>query len=832
VRLSELVLKWFGRVEITISGAESHLREAQEALATGDALRARKAAHAILERAPASVLGLALLADACELAGLHAELVQTLEDLAPRFGARADVWLRLGYARLRAGDEPGEARAAFVQALSLSTGELREQALYALIDMDLSGAQDLASAEARIDQLADGPERAVRAIEMHLLRGDHLAAEALLGQLPEDPTHGRAALARGRTLDAGRDKGAFVFLLRAYVLDVLGASEALSTALAHADVETASRARTVVEAKGEASLLRFRAAFLRAEGDQAGAQAALTAALTAGDDNARGPLLQLATETTNIETLRTSLGNSTHGSPTEQDGARVVEAFDAGPARMLQVPYVLKTRFFTAFEATLRAEAIRRWIPDDGVAQWPALADYLAESARALGEYNRLQELASIALEVERPLKLAIVGEFNAGKSTFINALLGADIAPTGILPTTGTLHHLRYGRDRIAKIVTRESRERLVSSAILREALLEIDTAQVERVEILEPLPWLTEVELLDTPGFNAPDPAHARAARRALEEADAVLWLLDATQPFKDTERAVLEEIRSARTPIQILVNKRDRLKDQELTQVMTMVERALATVSITPLAPPIALSTKQALQGKLGDKDAWQASNFAEVERILKEQFTGRARVLKEAALRKRAARWIGQVGAVATRVHEELRTAGLVRSADAARVLAHLASIERDPETYFETSRGILSAQLRQLSQDVRAIAVGGEDQKGRVRLRRYAAARAETLLRPGFERIVSSVLQLQMSEPLQSNLRAALATYMHTANLDEPLDPEPTLRVLLGLAQAAATRSNVRDESGNSVSREERTAELRATELRAFADALAQTPKAS
>ena len=42
--------------------------------------------------------------------------------------------------------------------------------------------------------------------------------------------------------------------------------------------------------------------------------------------------------------------------------------------------------------------------------------------------------------ELDRPLVLAILGEFNAGKSTLVNAFVGADVAPTGILPTTATL--------------------------------------------------------------------------------------------------------------------------------------------------------------------------------------------------------------------------------------------------------------------------------------------------------------------------------------------------------------------------------------------------------
>ena len=73
--------------------------------------------------------------------------------------------------------------------------------------------------------------------------------------------------------------------------------------------------------------------------------------------------------------------------------------------------------------------------------------------ARSLHDLDSTSRIAELAAERRRPVRVAIVGEFNAGKSTFINALIGAEIAPTGVLPTTATLHHLRYAPDPKATI-------------------------------------------------------------------------------------------------------------------------------------------------------------------------------------------------------------------------------------------------------------------------------------------------------------------------------------------------------------------------------------------
>src|SRR6202012_5255522 len=95
------------------------------------------------------------------------------------------------------------------------------------------------------------------------------------------------------------------------------------------------------------------------------------------------------------------------------------------------------------------------------------------------------------------------------------------------------------------------------------RSALKSAGEEWVKRVEILQPIASLTRVEILDTPGFNAPDLRHTVAARSAFEEADAAIWLLDAGQPLKQTERKILDEAKASALPVQLLVNKADRLK-----------------------------------------------------------------------------------------------------------------------------------------------------------------------------------------------------------------------------------------------------------------------------
>ena len=120
MRLLEIISRWMGRVEVVLAGADDELRAGEEALAMGEPMRARALARGVLERLPGSPLGLALLADACEGAGLDAELALTLEELAGRIGSNAEVWLRLAHARQKIELPIDEVRATIVRALALA----------------------------------------------------------------------------------------------------------------------------------------------------------------------------------------------------------------------------------------------------------------------------------------------------------------------------------------------------------------------------------------------------------------------------------------------------------------------------------------------------------------------------------------------------------------------------------------------------------------------------------------------------------------------------------------------------------------------------------------
>ena len=811
MRLADVIGRWLGRVEIVLAGADDDLREGEQALAAGDPMRARAAAHRVLEVAPDSPLGLALLADACEAAHLDAELALTLEELARRAPSSAEVWVRLGRARKGTLASNTEVRDALARALSVAEpdSDARREALLELADLDLAEA-DGARAELWLDRLPaqpGSPEATVRRAEARLMRGDAAGASRILERLEESPTDARAALIRGRTLALLGDRGAYLPLLRALVLDAPGASEALSATLASvpSDPQMRARIRSVVDAKGEQELARWRAAFARAEGAREAARRALRDAVEAGDAAAARPLLEMAIDDQDAGGLGVALRALPldEGDPLIVDARAIAAAASSsgessGGEGALDGASGISHPRVVPWAARVTGEVVARWLPAGGEpADWPALLARLDGHARTLADLGSIAAVADIASVRSHPLRLAVVGEFNAGKSTFINALIGADVAPTGILPTTATLHHLRWAPDPIARLFFASSsnpRERIVPLGDLRATLRSLDPETLGRVEILLPLDSLLRVEILDTPGFNAPDAHHARVARSALEEADMAIWLLDATQPMKQSERAVLEEAARTQLPLQLLVNKADRLSPADLARVLSAVDAALAETRLTSWTRPLAFSAKKALAGKLGDAKALAESGWPAVQALLDEQIVARHGELKERALRRRARDVVGRLRTTATANAERRRLADEATAAKAHALGLAAANLERDADRVTTDLARTLEPSAQAWGRDLALVFVGREP--GRAArdspLARYRVERAVAALAPALGQALTSLapegaLPTGVLAPLARTLvrAAAEATPHPTPGRDVPPDA-----LLLPLARAA------------------------------------------
>jgi small GTP-binding protein len=212
--------------------------------------------------------------------------------------------------------------------------------------------------------------------------------------------------------------------------------------------------------------------------------------------------------------------------------------------------------------------------------------------------------------QLEELFLLVIVGEFNSGKSAFINALLGERFLPEGVTPTTARIYILRFG----------EARDQEVTEEGV--------------VSVTYPAEFLREINIVDTPGTNAIIRRHEQLTRDFVPRSDLVIFITSADRPFTESERAFLERIREWGKKVVVLLNKVDLLEEQEIAQVVDFIrQNALALLGFAPEVFPV--SARLALRAKLadtrGERDAlWQASYFQAVETYILKTLDEKSRV----------------------------------------------------------------------------------------------------------------------------------------------------------------------------------------------------------
>lgn len=193
---------------------------------------------------------------------------------------------------------------------------------------------------------------------------------------------------------------------------------------------------------------------------------------------------------------------------------------------------------------------------------------------------------------------LVIAGEFNSGKSAFINALLGQKLQPEGVTPTTDQIYLLRYG----------ETQQRVPG-----ENGVWIQTAPVE---------LLGKLTVVDTPGTNAIVREHEALTSEFIPRSDLVLFVTSADRPFTESERAFLEQIRNWGKKIVLVINKIDILgSEADVDQVIAFVTNSARSL-IGDVAAVFPVSARLAQAAKNGQPDKWTPSRFEPLETYIRE------------------------------------------------------------------------------------------------------------------------------------------------------------------------------------------------------------------
>jgi GTP-binding protein EngB required for normal cell division len=203
---------------------------------------------------------------------------------------------------------------------------------------------------------------------------------------------------------------------------------------------------------------------------------------------------------------------------------------------------------------------------------------------------------------------LVVVGQFKRGKTSLINALLGADILPVAVVPLTSIATVMTYGEALRIKVYFNNGTVAEIRPESLPGYVTEKgnpkNVKDVNEVVVTYPSPYLRDgVRLIDTPGVGSIYEHNTDVAYRYLPKSDAVLFLLSVDQPMSKAEIDFLKDVREYSHRIFFLLNKADHLNEKDLRESIDFQKNVLKEVmgGVVRIFP---LSAKLALEGILGN------------------------------------------------------------------------------------------------------------------------------------------------------------------------------------------------------------------------------------
>jgi GTP-binding protein EngB required for normal cell division len=268
----------------------------------------------------------------------------------------------------------------------------------------------------------------------------------------------------------------------------------------------------------------------------------------------------------------------------------------------------------------------------------------LREALSALGREQGERQCAELIVKLaEDRFTLAVLGQFKRGKSSLVNAIIGRDLLPTGVLPLTSAITVLKYGP--AAKLIIHRKNsifpEELSLSALpdyVTERGNPSNQKKVKTAYIELPLPFLRcGLEFVDTPGVGSAVTSNTATTYGFLPESDAVLFVTSADAPLTSLELNFLTEIKDYVNKIFFIVNKTDLVTDQERSEILQFVTQTIQghtgneQVKIFPVSSRLGIAAKMS-----GSPALYEQSGLKALEETLSAFLSGEKSVAFLAAI----------------------------------------------------------------------------------------------------------------------------------------------------------------------------------------------------
>lgn len=281
---------------------------------------------------------------------------------------------------------------------------------------------------------------------------------------------------------------------------------------------------------------------------------------------------------------------------------------------------------------------------------------------RHISMETQADELKSVNDRLQNHIfSVGIMGEFRKGKSTIINALLGQEIVPSDIVPTSATLNYVRWDTDKHAEIRFKNGNIKEVPvdelskyvTKITKEA--EAMAANVEDATVFYPCPFCQQgVQIVDTPGLND-DERMTAISENVIPTFDAIIMALVPDSPFSQSEAEFVRNklMASDLGRLIFVLNKIDIVDEDDRPRLIKAIKEKIQTSVLEKMAAVygeesdeykkakdkigiikvLPISARMALKGKLKkDSTLIENSGYPEFENVLSKMLTEERGVLE--------------------------------------------------------------------------------------------------------------------------------------------------------------------------------------------------------
>ena len=213
------------------------------------------------------------------------------------------------------------------------------------------------------------------------------------------------------------------------------------------------------------------------------------------------------------------------------------------------------------------------------------------------------------------PMEVAITGQFSAGKSTFLNALLSRNILPTGITPVTSKVNFINYGEEYKLKITYYSGAQEFAPIESIADFTdqRQHEMKNIKYLTLYAPMDILKDISFVDTPGLNSQSQSDTDTTKKVLRDVGGIIWLTLIDNAGKLSEAEVLEEyMQHFKNKSLCVLNQKDKLTAEQVETTTKYVSEKFSKF----FAKVVPISARMALESRALQKDVLIQDEYTKI------------------------------------------------------------------------------------------------------------------------------------------------------------------------------------------------------------------------